>query len=172
MRNAIDRYLEDTLDAFEDDRFDIDEDVRWEGIKFRAVAESCKRTGLFGESEHETSVVFKKFETLSRDKLLDFAGDAREFVLANRLSRGRLGRTALVYIVPVALVGRANDRVVDFLCDEHVPNFDLGWIEYPVIYEADADEIYWCEWRSPKPDVARALRTLQTLLRRYLDPRA
>lgn len=172
MRNALERYLEDTLDALEGDRFDIDEDVRWEGTRFRAIAESCQKTGFFGERENEMSIVFKKFESLSRDKLLDFAGDARECALDNRQSRGRLGRGALVYIVPVALVGRANDRVVDFLRDEHVPNFDLGWIEYPVIYEADADEIYWCEWRTAKPDVARALLTLQTLLRRYLDPRA
>src|SRR5262245_29686776 len=102
----MDRYLRRTLNALEDDGFDIYEDERYRDRRFRAVA--MKEQG-FGLGSQELIFVFSRSSRLTADMLDDFVDDAYEYAKEARKATWPIGLGNLLWVYAVALTEEASD---------------------------------------------------------------
>ncbi len=138
----IDAYLQETLELLEDDRFGVFEGERYEGRRFRAVATKVQGYGL---GSQELVFVFAKFAQLTDHKMEDFIETAFAYAKETRRSTWPLGLNNLLWVYPVALAEEATDMVVDRIREEspHIQGF--GYVAFPAVYDAAAEQVYFYE---------------------------
>ena len=138
----IEDYLEETLDALEDDDFEVVEDERHAGTKFRAAA---FKTGAYGIAKRELVFVFKKFTRLNADKLEEFVDDAYSYANQTRRSTWALGISNLLWVYAVALAEEVTEEVIDDVTDDKPKTMGFGYIALPVVYDAAEDAVHFYE---------------------------
>jgi hypothetical protein len=159
--DRIDDYLRDKLNLLEDEGFRVDEDERFDGKTFRAVATRSRAVGI-GSEDHV--LVFASFRRLTADKMDDFTADAYAYAKSVRKSTLPVSR---LWAYAVALAEEATDSVVDAVRDEQPRTQGFGYVAFPVIYDASADEVYFYD-RGSGPIPGRGLALVARVVKDYL----
>jgi hypothetical protein len=160
----IDAYLQETLELLEDDRFDVFEGERYEGRRFRAIATKVQG---FRFGSQELVFVFARFAQLTDDKLQDFIETAFAYAKETRRSTWPLGLNNVLWVYPVALAEEATDRVVGRIREENPDIQGFGYVAFPAIYDAAADEVCFYEGNAGLL-ASRAMNKVARFAEKYL----
>jgi len=164
---AVASWLDDVIDTLDRDRWNIKEDVRFNGWIIPFVAHySGFAPSRFGN--YERFFVFTEFDEADRRDVMDFSRTAFTYSMAKKTSFLPCGFFEAVTCYSVSIVEDIDDRSVRSI-ESTTPPQHWGAFEYPIVYDKHHDELIY--FKGTAMWGALYYSDMRGDIKRYLAPR-